>query len=267
MPLTRRCRIAAVTLATVAAASLGAASLQGGSRAAVRDITVHEGTNLAVTASPDGRDLVMDLQGVLWSLPRGGGEARRLTDGLLEPARPDFSPRGDLVAFQAYAGGTFHIWTMRPDGTEVRQLTSGHGDDREPRFSPDGTRIAFSSDRAFEGSYDVWVVDVATGALTRWTESSVDEFEPAWAPDGGEIALVSGAGSNGPGERAPAHRAAPRRASTPRWKAATPAVVLRSATPPAAPNVSMAPRTVTNTTTGASPTAIQLSTLPAGSYT
>ncbi|MFY3746034.1 amidohydrolase family protein [Anaeromyxobacter sp. Red801] len=197
MPITRRSRIAAVTLATVAAVSLGAATLQGGSRAAVRDITVHEGTNVAVTASPDGRELVMDLQGVLWSLPRGGGEARRLTDGLLEPARPDFSPRGDLIAFQAYAGGTFHIWTMRPDGTEVRQLTSGHGDDREPRFSPDGTRIAFSSDRAFQGSYDVWVADVATGALTRWTDAPADEFEPAWTPGGGEIAFVSGAGSTG----------------------------------------------------------------------
>lgn len=197
MPSSPRSRTLLATLAAVAAALLGAASLQGGSRAAVRDVTVHEGTNVAVTASPDGRELIMDLQGVLWSLPRGGGEARRLTDGLLEPARPDFSPRGDLVAFQAYAGGTFHIWTMRPDGSEVRQLTDGHGDDREPRFSPDGTRIAFSSDRAFQGSYDVWVADVETGALTRWTDAPADEFEPAWTPDGAEIAFVSGAGATG----------------------------------------------------------------------
>ena len=80
----------------------------------------------------------MDLQGMLWSLPFQGGTARPLTDPLLEPARPDYSPKGGLVAFQAYKGGTFHIWTMHPDGTGLHQLTEGHGDDREPRFSPDG---------------------------------------------------------------------------------------------------------------------------------
>jgi Tol biopolymer transport system component len=86
---------------------------------------------------------------------------------------------------------------MKPNGTGVRQLTDGHGDDRDPRFSPDGTKIAFSSDRAFKGSYDIWVVDVATGKLTQWTSGADDEYEPAWSPDGSEIAFVSGAGSNG----------------------------------------------------------------------
>jgi hypothetical protein len=52
----------------------------------------------------------MDVQGVLWSFNSSGGNGTQLTDPLLEAARPDFSPRGDLVAFQAYAGGTFHIW-------------------------------------------------------------------------------------------------------------------------------------------------------------
>ena len=84
---------------------------------------------------------------------------------------------------------------MRPDGSGVRQLTDGHGDDRDPRFSPDGMRIAFSSDRAFKGNYDIWVVEVASGKLTQWTSDPADEFEPAWAPDGTEIAFVSGTGS------------------------------------------------------------------------
>jgi Tol biopolymer transport system component len=160
-------------------------------------LTITEGTNLAVTASPDHQTIVIDLQGVLWSLPISGGTAKQLTDPLLEPARPDWSPRGDLVAFESYAGGTFHIWIMRPDGSGVRQLTFGHGDDREPRFSPDGTKLAFSSDRAFSGSYDIWVVDLATGNLTQLTSSSADEFEPTWSPDGNEVAFVSGTGSTG----------------------------------------------------------------------
>src|SRR5260370_5888887 len=116
-------------------------------------VTVTEGTNMAATVSPDQSTIIVDLQGSLWSIPFKGGTARQLTDPMLEPARPDYSPKGGLVAFQAYKGGTFHIWSMKPDGTGRRQLTDGHGDDREPRFSADGAQIAFSSDRAFDGSY------------------------------------------------------------------------------------------------------------------
>jgi Tol biopolymer transport system component len=162
-----------------------------------KTVTITEGTNVAATLSPDHKTIIICLQGVLYSIPVTGGNARALTDPLLDPARPDWSPKGDIVTFESYSGGTFHIWAMKPDGTGIRQLTNGHGDDRDPRFSPDGTKIAFSSDRAFKGSYDVWVVDAATGQLTQKTSGPDDEYEPAWSPDGSEIAFVSGAGANG----------------------------------------------------------------------
>jgi len=180
-----------------------AALLLGGTVVATRlarastfqKITVTVGTNVAAAVSPADGHIVMDLQGVLWSLPKTGGAAQRLTEDFLEPARPDFSPDGRSVAFQAYKGGTFHIWVMNQDGTGVRQLTSGHGDDREPRFSPDGTKIAFSSDRAFNGTYDIWVVDLA-GNLTQWTNTAtIDEFEPTWTRDHpAQLAYVIGTG-------------------------------------------------------------------------
>jgi Tol biopolymer transport system component/cytosine/adenosine deaminase-related metal-dependent hydrolase len=160
-----------------------------------RTVSVSQGTNINLTASPDHKAIVMDLQGMLWSLPITGGVAKRLTDPFLEATQPNWSPKGDLIAFQAYKGGTFHIWLMKPDGSGLRQLTDGHGDDREPRFSPDGTKIAFSSDRAFRGNYDIWVVNVADGRLTQWTSEPTEEFEPAWSPDGKEIAFVVGTSS------------------------------------------------------------------------
>lgn len=159
-------------------------------------VAVTEGTNVAATLSPDGRTIIFDLHGALWTLPIEGGAANRLTEEFLEPARPDWSPAGDTVTFQAYAGGMFHIWTMDPDGTNVAQLTYGHYDDREPRFSPDGSRIAFSSDRGLapDGtrSYDVWLLDRESKQLSQLTNAPAEEFEPAWSPDGTEIAFVNG---------------------------------------------------------------------------
>ena len=164
---------------------------------ASRSITVSEGTNLGATVSPDRKSIILDLQTALWLLPFEGGTARRLTDPEFEASRPDYSPKGGLVAFQSFSGGTFHIWVMKPDGSALRAVTDGHGDDRDPRISSDGTRIAFSSDRAMKGNYDIWTVEVATGRLTQWTSGDSDEYEPAWSPDGTEIAYVSGAGAIG----------------------------------------------------------------------
>ena len=115
-----------------------------GTGAVNQTVTLTEGTNIAATVSPDRKHIIFALQGMLYSLPISGGTAKPLGHPLLDPARPDWSPRGDLVAFESYSGGTFHIWVMQPDGTGIRRLTDGHGDDRDPRFSPDGTRIAFS---------------------------------------------------------------------------------------------------------------------------
>jgi Tol biopolymer transport system component len=189
--------VALMGAALLVAAGASAQLRRGGPK--VQTVTVTEGTNIAATIAPDQRSIVMDLQGALWRLPRDGGTATRLTPAFLEPSRPDYSPLGDWIAFQAFAGGTFHIWRIRPDGSGAQQLTTGHGDDRDPRFSPDGTKIAFASDRAFGGSYDIWVLDLTRGnELTPVTaDNALEEFEPTWNPDGARIAFVSGATSAG----------------------------------------------------------------------
>src|SRR5438105_2733104 len=184
---------------------LGIALVVGGTRTAPgwatspREIKVTRGTNIAATVSPDQSSIVFDLQGILWSLPIAGGTATPLTQPRLEPARPDHAPRGGFVAFEAYAGGTFHIWAMDPDGRNPRQLTSGHQDDREPRVSPDGSKIAYSSDNAVFGSnYTVRVLDLATRTSTTVaSDATLDDFGPTWSRDGKTIAVVNGTGATG----------------------------------------------------------------------
>ena len=162
-----------------------------------KHITITEGTNVQVTVSPDGKILLADFQGLLYTLPATGGTAKQVTTPMQEASNADWSKQGNFIAMQCYAGGTFHLWTMRPDGTGLKQLTTGHGDDREPRVSPDGRTIAFTSDRAFAGSYDIWTVDVATGTLRQITHADADEFGPNWSPDGKSLAFISGTGNAG----------------------------------------------------------------------
>ena len=50
--------------------------------AAGTEVVLEEGTNFAPALSPDGSQIIIDLQGTLWSLPAEGGEAEALTDGL-----------------------------------------------------------------------------------------------------------------------------------------------------------------------------------------
>jgi Tol biopolymer transport system component len=190
-----RCHVMAFSV-TMVLGTLGIA-LNAQSPSKTKTITVNEGTDLAITVSPDHKTIVMDLQGMLYSLAIDGGEAKRLTTPVEEASHPDWSPKGDSIALQSYIGGTFHIWTMRPDGTGLKQITFGHGDDREPRISPDGTTIAFTSDRAFNGSYDIWTVDIATGKLSQITSAPADEFGPTWSPDGSSLAFISGTGIAG----------------------------------------------------------------------
>ena len=190
--------VASILLAALSAAAIAQPAKPSALHTLHKIITVTEGTNMAVAVSPDGKTLIIDLQGMLYSLPSTGGKAKQLTGPLVEASHPEYSPDGNQVVLQSYQGGTFHIWLMKADGTGLRQLTTGHGDDREPRFSPDGKTVAFSSDRAFKGSYDVWTVDVASGKLKQITSGVDDEYEPAWSPDGSQLAYVDGVFVPGP---------------------------------------------------------------------
>lgn len=145
--------------------------------AQAQDITFNQGTNFGISLSPDGRTLAMDLQGVLWTLPRLGGTAVALTSGQQPEVRePSFSPDGEKIAFQGFHKGYFHIWTINVDGSELTQITSGNYDDREPTWSDDGDSIIYASDQS--GNYDIWEVDLDSGRTSQLTNHPDDEAHP-----------------------------------------------------------------------------------------
>lgn len=159
----------------------------GGERPVAFD--VHEGTSMAVSVSPDGKWLAVDLQGSLWIIPAKGGKAVRITDYFNDARQPVWAPDGKSLVYFAYREGGYDLWTVERDGSGARKLTQGAYDDREPAFSPDGKTVAFSSDRS--GNYDIWTLDLESGAIKQVSSNPREDRMPTWSPDGARIAYSS----------------------------------------------------------------------------
>jgi TolB protein len=58
-----------------------------------------------------------------------------------------------------------------------------------PAYSPDGTRLALTLSR--DSNLDIYVLDLATQALTRITSNEAIDTEAAWTPDGKSLYFTS----------------------------------------------------------------------------
>jgi len=104
---------------------------------------------MSLDISPDGKTIVLDFLGNLYTMPIHGGKARPLTSGAAFEAQPRFSPDGRLVAFVSDRNGTPNLWVMDRDAQRPRQLsdlrTMALGSViASPAWSPDGRTIVVS---------------------------------------------------------------------------------------------------------------------------
>lgn len=163
----------------------------------------------AVAWSPEGRDVVVSMQGSLWRVDVATGAARELTSGPGYDYQPDWSPDGRWIVFASYRDDAVELWLLDAASGGTRPLTSNGAVNVEPRWSPDGKRIAFVS-TAYKQRFHIHTIAVApdgsAGPVERLTEdndshlpryyySAFDHFlSPTWSPDGSEILFVSNRG-------------------------------------------------------------------------
>jgi imidazolonepropionase-like amidohydrolase/Tol biopolymer transport system component len=97
-----------------------------------------------VVTSPDGRTILFETMGKLWTKPASGGAAKRLTSGTEMEAYPSWSRDGKTIAYVAWTDkGLGELRTVGASGGSPRKLTQLAGHYARPRFSPDGRTIVF----------------------------------------------------------------------------------------------------------------------------
>ena len=154
--------------------------------------TLTRGNNLSVDVAADGR-VVMDLGGDLWVVPKGGGDAARLTTGLSSAQRPRWSPDGLRVAYTAVDDQKQGIWIHDTSDGETRYVSQDSRFDLHPTWHPAGRRLTYASDRTGRG-LNLWEVDLSTGLHWRLSSRPGDETEPAWSADGRHLVYIHKAG-------------------------------------------------------------------------
>ncbi|MFC4313943.1 amidohydrolase family protein [Steroidobacter flavus] len=122
--------------------------------------TTTEGTWISLDVSPDGRTIVFDLLGDLYTLPVEGGQATALTRGIPYDTQPRFSPDGREIVFVSDSSGSENVWLMNVDGTNARKLTSetmAHF--VSPSFTQNGKEILVSRHKPFtyQSSFELWL--------------------------------------------------------------------------------------------------------------
>jgi Tol biopolymer transport system component len=186
----------------------------GATRTLVSDLQVVDAPHW----SADGSTIVfndLDARGNVFTVDVVGADGTgltRLTEGQIpvwtgdgqiafmrrQPPRENIDPKTGTILDPIY-GGTARFLTMNADGTDIRQRYEAPGNVpiEDPEWSPDGSRVAAAA--LFQGSWDIFAVDLALQAPIQLIDDPAVDGGPAWSPDGSQIAFNTGRWSPTPG--------------------------------------------------------------------
>lgn len=154
------------------------------------EFSTNEGTWMTADVSPDGKTIVFDILGDIYTMPMAGGTATRILSGRAWDYQPRWSPDGAEILFTSDRGGSDNIWIAKADGSEPKafseekdKVTNCGG------WSPDGEAIIAKrrlTDQSSLGTTELWLYDRRGGSGLQITKK--DEIpevsEPVFHPDG-----------------------------------------------------------------------------------
>jgi tricorn protease len=123
----------------------------------------------------------------LWTVPREGGKATRLTNGVGIEFAPIFSPDGSTIAFTADYDGNTDVYTIPATGGIPHRVTFHPAPDIAVAWTPDGKSILFRSNRDAASRYTrLFTVPATGGPATPLPLPMAAQGEIS--PDGSRIA-------------------------------------------------------------------------------
>ncbi len=150
-----------------------------------------EANSLLLTQRPtlNRTHIVFVFAGDLWSVPRAGGEATRLTTGAGVERNPVFSPDGAQIAFTGEYDGNTDVFVMPAAGGTPRRLTWHPASDTVLGWTPDGRRILFTSNRTAYSRFAELFTVALDGSLPEKVPLPMG-YEASYSPDGSRLAYV-----------------------------------------------------------------------------
>jgi len=135
--------------------------------------------------------IVFQFADDLWSVPREGGRAVRLTSAVGTESNPYFSPDGNWIAFSGEYDGNQDVYVIPAEGGEPRRLTAHPAPDAAVGWTPDSKSVVFAS-RMLSNTDNVrlFTVSVAGGfpKPLPFPAGTMASF----SPDGKKLAYVPG---------------------------------------------------------------------------
>jgi len=133
--------------------------------------------------------IVFEYAGDLWSVPRAGGVALRLTAGNGAASGPIFSPDGHEIAFTGSYDGNSDVYIIPAIGGTPRRLTYHPSPDQVIGWTRDGQQVLFRSARnSASRSSQLFTVSRDGGFPTQLPLPI--GAEGSYSPDGKELAYV-----------------------------------------------------------------------------
>ncbi len=134
------------------------------------------------------RDLIaFGYAGDLWTVPRSGGRATRLTNGVGIETAPVFSPDGKTMAFTADYDGNTDVFTIPATGGVPFRVTYHPAPDYAVGWTPDGKNILFRSTRDSASRYTQLYTVPARGGIAQILPLPM-AYQGQFSPDGKQIA-------------------------------------------------------------------------------
>ena len=158
----------------------------------------YKGLNTTPAWSPDGKKIAfcssMSGDPEIYISDANGFNLQRLTFSRGVDISPVWNPKtGGEIAFVSDRSGTPQVYIMSADGTNLRRVTTagGGGDASAPSWSPNGLFLAFHWRLSETGTYDIYIMEIASGRIIQLTHDAGRNEHPTWSPDGRHLAFES----------------------------------------------------------------------------